>query len=131
MNTARQLPVCTRSMFAKTSLILTLIVSLLFVTQTRPVADSRAVKMPSCLAMVCVKQCCANMACCATQPQRDPAPEQAPAPSRGGMELAAIAAHTFSFLYALPAPECRFVIRDEARAAHTLPPLAVTCIWLI
>ena len=131
MNTARQLPVCTRSMFAKTLLILMLIVSLLFVTQARPEADSRAVKIPSCLAMVCMKPCCANMPCCATQPQRDQAPEQAPAPVRGGVELAAIAAHTFSFLYALPAPERRFVIRDEACAAHTLPPLAASCIRLI
>lgn len=131
MNTARQLPVCTRSMFAKTSLILTLIVSLLCVTQARSAADSRAVQMPSCAAMVCMKPCCANMPCCATQPQHDPAPEQAPAPSRGGMELTVIAAHTFSFLYALSAPARRFVIRDEARAAHTLPPLAATCIRLI
>ena len=131
MNTACQLPARIRSMFAKTLLILTLIVSLLFVTQARPVADSRVVKLPSCVAMVCMKPCCANMPCCATQPQRDPAPKQAPAPSRGGVELAAIAAHTFSFLYALPAPERLFVIGDEARAAHTLPPLAATCIRLI
>lgn len=131
MNTARQLSAYSRCMFAKTSLILTLIVSLLFVTQARPASDSRAVKMPSCMAMVCVKPCCANMSCCATQPQRDPAPEQAPAPSRGGVELAVVAAHTFPFLYALPAPQRRFVIRDEARAAHTLPPLAATCIRLI
>ena len=131
MNTARQVPNYSRSMFAKTSLILTLIVSLLFVTQARPVANSRALKMPSCVAMVCTKPCCANMPCCATQPQRDPAPEQAPAPARGGVEPAFIAAHTFSFLYALPAPERRFVIRDEARATHTLPPLAATCIRLV
>ena len=131
MNTARQLPNYSRSMFAKTSLILTLIVSLLFVTQARPAADSRAVKMPACVALVCVKPCCASMACCVTQPQRESAPEQAPAPSRGGVESAVLAAHTFSFLYALPAPERRFVIRDEARAAHTLPPLAASCIRLI
>ena len=131
MNTACQLPARIRSMFAKTTLILTLLLSLLFVTQARLAADSRVVKMPSCVAMVCTKPCCANMPCCATQPQRDPAPEQAPAPARGGVEPAFIAAHTFSFLYALPAPERRFVIRDEARATHTLPPLAATCIRLV
>jgi len=131
MNSASQPPARIRSMFAKTSLILTLIVSLLFVTQARPAADSRAMKMPACAAMICAKPCCANMPCCAVQPQREPAPEQAPAPSRGGVESADIAAHTFSFLYALPVPERRFVIRDEARAAHTLPPLAATCIRLI
>ena len=131
MNTVCQLPARIRSMFAKTTLILTLLLSLLFVTQARPAADSRVVKLPSCVAMVCMKPCCASMVCCATQPQHDPAPEQAPAPSRGGVELAGIAAHTFSFLYALPAPERRFVIRDEARATHTLPPLVATCIRLI
>ena len=131
MNSACQLPARIRSMFAKTTLILTLLLSLLFVTQARPAADSRAVKMPSCVAMVCMKPCCANMPCCATQPQHDPAPEQAPAPARGGVELAALAAQTFPFLYTLPAPQRRFVIRGEACAAHTLPPLAATCIRLI
>ena len=114
-------------MFTRILLIFALVLSPLAL----PAADSRAVKMPACAAMVCVKPCCASMVCCAAQPQRDPAPAQAPAPSRGGIEQAVIAAHTFSFLYALPAPERRFVIRDEALAAHTLPPLAATCIRLI
>ena len=116
-----------RPMFTRILLLLALVLSPLAL----PAADSRAVKMPSCVAMVCAKPCCASMACCVAQPQRESAPEQAPAPSRGGVESADIAAQTFPFLYALPAPQRRFVIRDEARAAHTLPPLAASCIRLI
>ena len=120
-----------RPMFARTHLILSLVVSLLVGLQARPAGDFGAVKMPTCAAMACVKPCCASMVCCVTQPQRESTPEQAPAPSRGGVESADIAAQTFPFLYALPAPQRRFVIRDEAHAAHTLPPLAATCIRLI
>ena len=116
-----------RPMFTRILLLLALVLSPLAL----PAADSRAVKMPSCVAMVCAKPCCASMACCAGQPQRESAPKQAPAPSRGGVESADIAAQTFPFLYALPAPQRRFVIRDEACAAHTLPPLAASCIRLI
>ena len=114
-------------MIARILLILALVLSPLAL----PAADSRAVKMPACAAMVCAKPCCASMACCVAQPQRESAPEQAPAPVRGGVESADIAAQTFPLLYALPAPLRRFVIRDEACAAHTLPPLAATCIRLI
>ena len=118
-------------MSARAILILALILSLLCSPQADAAADARFAKMSGCMAMVCVKPCCASMVCCAAQPQREAAPEQAPAPSRGGVELALIAAHTVTFLYALPAPQRRFVIRDEACAAHTLPPLAATCIRLI
>ncbi len=128
MNAACDSRVVIRSpMFTRILLILALVLSPLAL----PAADSRAVKMPSCVAMVCVKPCCAGMVCCVTQPQRESPPEQAPAPVRGGVESADIAAQTFPFLYALPAPQRRFVIRDEAHAAHTLPPLAATCIRLI
>ena len=118
-------------MFTRTFLILTLVLSLLCSPQAGVAADVRVVKMPGCVAMVCVKPCCASMACCTAQPARESAPKQAPAPSRGGVESANIAAHPVTFLYALPAPQRCFVIRDEARAAHTLPPLAATCIRLI
>ena len=118
-------------MSARAFLILTLLLSLLCSPKAGAGVDVRFAKMPGCVAMVCVKPCCASMACCTAQPARESAPEQAPAPSRGGVELALIAAHTVTFLYALPAPQRRFVIRDEARAAHTLPPLAATCIRLI
>ena len=118
-------------MFARTFLILSLIVSLLAGPQACPAADSRGMKSPACTAAACSKPCCAGTACCATHPQRDPAPVQAPAPSRGGMDMALIGADTLSFLYALPAPQRRFVIRDEIHAAHTLPPLAANCIRLI
>ena len=118
-------------MFARTFLILTLVLSLLGSPRIGAVADARFAKMSGCMAMVCVKPCCASMACCIAPPARESAPHRAPAPSRGGVESADIAAQTFPFLYALPAPQRRFVIRDEARAAHTLPPLAASCIRLI
>ena len=114
-------------MFTRILLLLALVLSPLAL----PAADSRAVKMPSCVAMVCAKPCCASMVCCAAQPQHESAPEQAPAPSRAGVESADIATHTVIFLSALPAPQRCFVMRDEAQAAHTLPPLAATCIRLI
>ena len=118
-------------MSARAFLILSLVLSLLCSPQAGASADVRLAKMPGCVAMVCVKPCCASMACCTAQPQRESAPKQVPAPSRGGVELALIATHTITFLYALPAPQRCFVMRDEARAAHTLPPLAATCIRLI
>ena len=120
-----------RPMFTRTLLILALVASLLTGPLARPAADVRVVKMPACAAMVCAKPCCASMVCCTAHSQRPSAPEQAPAPVRGGVESADIAAQTFPFLYALPAPLRCFVIRDEACAAHTLPPLAATCIRLI
>ena len=118
-------------MFNRVFLILSLILGLLFGSQAGAAVDGRLAKMPGCISMVCVKPCCASMVCCVAQPERESAPNQAPAPSRGGVELALIAAHTVTFLYALPAPQRCFVMRDEARAAHTLPPLAATCIRLI
>ncbi len=120
-----------RPMFARAFLILSLVLSLLFSPQAGAAADVRLAKMPGCVAMVCVKPCCASMVCCAAQPQRESAPKQAPAPSRGGVELALIAARPVAFLYALPAPQRCFVMRDEALTAHTLPLLAATCIRLI
>ncbi len=118
-------------MFARTFLILTLVLSLLCSPRSGVAADARFAKMPGCAARVCVQPCCASMACCTAQPARESAPKQAPAPSRGGVESADIAAHPVTFLYALPAPQRCFVIRDEALAAHTLPLLAATCIRLI
>ena len=118
-------------MFARAFLILTLVLSLLCSPRSGAAAAVRGAKMPGCAAMVCVQPCCASMACCTAQPQREPAPKQAPAPFRGGVESGDIAAHPVTFLYALPAPLRRFVMGDEARAAHTLPPLAASCIRLI
>ena len=118
-------------MFARAFLILSLVLRLLFSPQAGAAADARLAKLPGCVATVCAKPCCASMVCCVAQPQRESAPGQAPAPSRGGVELALIAAHTVTCLYARPAPQRCFVMRDGARAAHTLPPLAATCIRLI
>ena len=118
-------------MFARAFLILSLVLSLLCSPQAGAAAEVRLAKMPGCVAMVCVKPCCVSMVCCTARPQRESAPNQAPAPSRGGVELALIAARTVTFLYALPAPQRCFVIWDEALAAHTLPLLAATCIRLI
>jgi len=60
-----QFPIRTRSMVAKTSLILTLLVSLLFATEARPLALPVEMKHGgACAGMHCVQGCCAKMACC-------------------------------------------------------------------
>lgn len=114
----------------RTLLILTLFLNLLFQLQARPAAPVRE-EMPACRMKVCKNGCCKDMPCCARSAQDTPVPERAPAPQRSGFEFATVALHTFSILYALPSVESRFVIRDDAKVAHTLPRRAVSCISLI
>ena len=127
-----QLPNRTRSMSAKTSLILTLLVSLLFVTQAQPVALPVEMKQGgTCAGMDCARGCCTNMVCCKVMEQQK-AP-QTPTPFRQytHVQLATIGLRAYTLLFIPPAPRRPFVILDEASTAHTLSPLAVSCIRLI
>ena len=122
-----------RSMFAKTSLILTLLVSLLFVTQAQPTALPVEMKQGgACAGMPCVRGCCPNVACCNATEQQNAPQTPASAPQQHTyVQLAAIGLRTYILLFTLPARERPLVILDEASTAHTLSPLAVNCIQLI
>jgi hypothetical protein len=119
-------------MIAKTSLILTLIVSLLFVTKARPVVVPVEMKQGgTCAGMECVSGCCANVACCKTmEQQKAPMPPVA-APQSEHVQLATLGLRAFTFLFTPPAPRCAFIIPGEASMAHTLSPRAVSGIRLI
>jgi hypothetical protein len=121
-----------RAMFARILLIFTLLVSLVFGGQARPVASEGVEKsMPGCALMTCVNGCCVKMDCCVRSVQNQGAPEQAPAAKDLSIELAAPDLRAFSIVHVLPAKEHHFVICKETQMAHTLPPLAATCIQLI
>jgi hypothetical protein len=119
-------------MLARTSLILTLIVSLLFVGQAQKVIVPVEMKEGgACAAMKCVRGCCNNATCCTTTEQQQ-AP-QIPTPATPGkdLQLATIGLRARIAFFAPPAPRQPFVIRDESSTAHTLSPLAASCIRLI
>ena len=125
-------------MFARATLILTLVLSLLFVTQGRTGAWVVPVEMKQgggCAAMQCGAGCCANVVCCkVTEQQKAPqTPAPAPQSAQGHMQvqLAALDLRAYTILFLPPVPRRPFVVSDEASSAHTLPPLAVSCIQLI
>lgn len=114
-------------MSAKISLIFTLLVSLFFAAPAIP----RGEESRGCAAMKCLTGCCASKVCCAVS-SGEPAPRPvAPAAPRQDAPFAALELRTFPLLYALPAEERVFVILDEARAGHALPPRLAGCIRLI
>ena len=133
MKTACQLPNFTRSMFAKLSLILTLIVSLLFVTQAQPVTMPVEMKPGgACAGRQCVRGCCANPACCTLSEQKQAPLTPVPAsPQHFHIQLATIGLRAGVFFFTPPARERPLVILDDLRTAHTLSPLAAGCIQLI
>ena len=119
-------------MSAKLSLILTLILSLLFTTQAQPVVIPVEMKQGGmCANMPCAHGCCANVVCCKiAQQQRAPQKPTTP-PQDDCTPLATIGLRTYILLLPPPAPRRPVVIQDDIRAAHSLPPLAVSCIRLI
>ncbi len=120
-------------MLARTSLILTLILSLLFVSEAQPQALPVEMKPGgSCAGMDCRHGCCMNMACCRLAEQQK-AP-QTPAPASQHqihLQVATIWLRAATLFFQPLAGEHRFVILDETSAAHTRAPLAVSCIRLI
>jgi hypothetical protein len=119
-------------MLAKASLILTLIVSLLFVTQAQPLALTSEMKPGGvCAGMACGHGCCTNVACCKVTEQQKAPQTPTPAPQSTHVQLAALELRAYTILFTPPAARRSFVILDETSAAHTLSPLAVSCIRLI
>jgi hypothetical protein len=132
MTASCHLPNRIRSMFAKTSLILTLLVSLLFVTQAQPMTLPVEMKQGgTCAGMECASGCCTNIACCKVMEQQKAPKTPTPAPQYTHVQLATIGLRSYTLLFNPPAPRRPFVILDEASTAHTLSPLAVSCIQLI
>jgi len=119
-------------MFARTSLILALIVSLLFVTQARSVVLPVEMKQGGvCAGMPCVRGCCEKTPCCAAVEQKE-APQTPTSPElQQDVPLVALELRAFTLLFTPPAPRRSLVIQDESWAAHALPPLAASCIRLI
>lgn len=120
-------------MLARIPLILALIVSLLFVTQAQPMAMPVEMKQGGmCAGMQCLRGCCANTTCCAVVEQKQgpetPAPPQT---QHHDVQFVAIELRAYTLLLPPPAPRCPVVIHDDTWAAHTLPPLAASCIRLI
>jgi len=115
-------------MLAKTFTVLTLIVSLLFATQAQAFARPAET---NCAAMKCVRGCCPDIACCRRSGQQGAPDTPAPAPRQDEVPIAAIGLRASTLLFTPPAPRRPFVILEDARAAHTLAPLALTCIRLI
>ena len=119
-------------MFAKASLVLTLLVSLLFVTQALPLASPAEMKPGgACAQMQCALGCCANVSCCKVTEQQKAPQTPTPAPQSAHLQLAAIGLCVQTLLFLPPARERPLVIPDEFGHAHTIPPLAVSCIQLI
>ncbi|MEP6668476.1 MAG: hypothetical protein ABJF10_04945 [Chthoniobacter sp.] len=121
-------------MFARTPLILTLVLSLLFVTQGRTVVLPVPVEMKQgggCAAMQCASGCCANVACCKVTEQQKAPQSPVPVSADAQVQWAAIDPHAYTILFLPPVPRRPFVVSDEASTAHTLSPRAVSCIQLI
>jgi len=117
-------------MFAKASLIFTLVVSLFFSTQVFPLMAPVEVAKGDCAKMECTMGCCANKACCAAM-QEHRAPKPIQRTPRSDLQVGTIGLRTFALLYFLPPPLRSFAIRDDGHGRHTPPLLAVNCIRLI
>jgi hypothetical protein len=118
-------------MSAKLFILMTLLVSLLAAPFAQQATAQAPVKMPGCAKMNCVRGCCAVMPCCVKSQESEPQPVRAPLPPRADVQFAALEFPTLSLLYTLPPPLRTFVVVDEVRAVHSLPPLATSCIQLI
>jgi hypothetical protein len=119
-------------MFAKTLLVLTLVLSLLFVTQAQPWAMPIEMKPGGgCAGMQCALGCCANVACCKAVEQQKAPRTPISAPRSADIPLATIGLRVVALLFIPPARERPFVVSDEAGASHILSPLALNCIRLI
>ncbi len=118
-------------MHAKFILTLTLLVSLLFGAAAPALQPAEMKQGAMCGDAPCVRPCCANQKCCNIV-QQQKAPENAnPAPSQVQAPMALLGLRILIEFFNPPAPRPAFVLRDDTRIPHTLPPLAVSCIRLI
>jgi hypothetical protein len=119
-------------MFARISLILTLIVGLLLATQPSAIFRPVEVKRDgNCAGGKCWRGCCANMACCAKTEQRNAPPAPGPAHQQVPVQLADLGLRIVIRLFTPPVRMQAFGVPDEASVVHSRSPLAVTCIQLI
>ena len=70
------------------------------------------------------------MCCKMVEQQKAPLTPTSP-PEYAHVQIETIDLRFYTFLFIPPAPRRPFVILDEASTAHTLSPLAVSCIQLI
>lgn len=118
------------AMRTRSTLILTLAMSLVFSTQVFPVTSPVEMTKGDCAKMECRMGCCGNKACCAAMEQHR-APKPIHATARVDLQLLTLRLRDFAPLYFLPPARPSFAIRDDACAGRTPPLLAVTCIRLI
>lgn len=119
-------------MLARTSLIFTLILSLLFTAQALPVARPVVKSDPTgCVEVACVNRCCPSKACCEGSQQQQPPQSPTPLAPRPEFQPAPLDFQIFALLYALPRAARNFIIVDEVSGGHALPPLTASCIRLI
>src|SRR4051812_2276711 len=119
-------------MFARISLILPLLLSLLcagFVAPPRREVAPREAQ--GCVAMACRTACCTMKACCDSARQQ-PAPKSPESlAARPELQLIAPSFQVFAGLYVAPTGTWNFIPADETSGAHAPPPLARSCIQLI
>jgi hypothetical protein len=119
-------------MRARISIVILLILGLLFGAQAQWMTLPVEMKTDGiCATKHCTRGCCANTACCKTTEQQKTPQSPAPSPQIPHLQLATIGLRAWTYLFLPPAPRQPFVIFDEVGAAHTLPPLAASCIQLI
>lgn len=119
-------------MFARISLILPLLLSLLCAGLTAP--PTREVvqrEAGACVGMECLKACCTMKTCCdsAQQQQAPKSPESLAA--RPELQLIAPSFQVFAEVYVRRERAWHFITADEWSGAHAPAPLARSCIQLI
>ena len=119
-------------MRARISIVILLILGLLFGAQAQWMTLPLEMKAGGiCATKHCERGCCTNAACCKTTEQQKTPQSPAPAQPIPHLQLATIGLRAWTLLFLPPTPRQPFVILDEIGTAHTLPPLAASCIRLI
>ena len=119
-------------MRARASVIFTLILSLLFVSQVQLTA--RAVPLVSTCSGTCdrcTRGCCGDMACCLKSEQKNSSSAPAPSPHQYEVKLGTLGLQWPVRLSAAPAKLESFVVFDVLSSDHRRSPLAITGVLLI
>jgi hypothetical protein len=119
-------------MFARASVIFTLVVSLLFVSQAQLTARAvPTVNAVSGKCDQCTRGCCGDMACCLKSEQKNSSSAPAPSPQQYEVKLATLGLQWPVRLFAAPGKSESFVILEGSSSGHRRSPLAITGILLI